>query len=916
MKKLLILPLLFSCTKNVTENKFYPPTEQKVEASLQDQDIQEFERLFKSERPNIAFAQFIARSLKDKSSSSLGDLSEMLTEEEIQRIIQTTRNENKAIRKYYLYHNNEYQNDHILRSDRLDMSEVSDFSFHDHLVYNTFQYLQHRTLENISNTYQAQITKLESELIPTIAKKILTEAPQDAQEIEQLVSAGKTKEAIDKIQDSILKLESISRILGDSNLSSGDKIVLASGGALAFGIYQQLKDHKDFIQFTKNVREVIRTVDELKSKYKEFTALAGSLGSGLDQIKTGMGSFTSELTHARDGLRDMFRMASESAPGTSGVQSQRIVDFVKDQIKGKKSVKPDEFSDQYRQRAIQITTSLNKSFEAAHSATQGLNSIINASVRMTQILGVRLPPDLNKAIDKAQKVIAVVSLGKNIMDAYASGGVVPALNLLSGQSPFSNPQSEQLSQINQKLDEVLANQKIMIEAQLATMSMIKDLSIMIDRYHEKEMNALAELRDFSLIQLEILKSNNLNSNIQVCEQIINFHLSSAWSVFHEYKSPYQSINQLQILDQKIYSKINSLGDLRRMLLVGGPRVLEDCHQAFAKSFGTSFNNENPLLAIFDSNEDNNLMRFKRNVYLPTLQALKMQTNGTTPNQAPLHLPSKTFKYSYRKLSYFGSNQEGVNRYNLSLLISSKNLERYVTSLLLLYPVFEVRESLWEKDIKEIVDNYFERSNERNQFSNKSTLFLQNALSLTQSAIAQEAIMAGEPTLPGFDENLSISLLSKSDCGNIANYYENSEGADFICALRSNPLFMRNHLVHSLNRNLLVDRKFHEHYQRLLETKNFKALQQILKTDAEIVELTKNNKSVLALKLSGLRASGSNDVFIKLPTPQDVLEGKVLYSENMQKLLVIQDSIISHLEKTFPIQREFNQKFWTQILIQK
>ncbi|MFP5459588.1 MAG: hypothetical protein ACLGG7_12700, partial [Bacteriovoracia bacterium] len=44
-------------------------------------------------------------------------------------------------------------------------------------------------------------------------------------------------------------------------------------------------------------------------------------------------------------------------------------------------------------------------------------------------------------------------------------------------------------------------------------------------------------------------------------------------------------------------------------------------------------------------------------------------------------------------------------YGLDQLVSLKNTERYLTSLILLYPIFEVEKDVWMQDLRSIVDGY-------------------------------------------------------------------------------------------------------------------------------------------------------------------------------------------------------------------
>jgi hypothetical protein len=158
------------------------------------------------------------------------------------------------------------------------------------------------------------------------------------------------------------------------------------------------------------------------------------------------------------------------------------------------------------------------------------------------------------------------------------------------------------------------------------------------------------------------------------------------------------------------------------------------------------------------------------------------------------------------------------------------------------------------------------------------------------------------------------LLAKTQCGTISSYTEGSTGADFICALRTNPLLMKNYisfylnLLHQKNPDFIFD------YEKALEKQDITFIKKSLQADVDIVTKTRDEKTYLAIKLSGLRANESNDIFLYLPEATEVEKGQIQYSENLQRLLAIQESLLEHLEKTYPIQRDIDQKTLGLILM--
>ena len=916
MKLIIATLLLASCTKEIREIRYSPtPVESDAVAIRDSENAQvHLEAILKQERPNIAFAKLIARTVKT-NTLTVEELAELLTKSEIEDLIIRTKRSNQIVSQHFLYRQKNYKTDQVVRDGAVGSDLASTFSFEEQLSYNTFNYLRSKSLDAIIESYNTQSEKLLQGLVPVVINELVVHDPRAVAEIEQALQTERAEQVIKKIHEALNGLEMVSRTLGESNLSSGDKAVLAANAVLAAAVYNQVKDTKEFKRALEIITNIQREYNEFRSKYNEFTALAGTLNSNLEDMGKNLRSAGTNLTEAGTALKDLATSGTRSASGAEGVHSRRLVNFVNTQIRGKGNTSATSLGDQYRLKAQQVSEKLSASFTAADNAGKSLNSIIVTTQRMSQLIGVKIPKDVQKAMETAQKVISVVSLGKSVMDAYTTGGVMTALNVMGGSSVLSgDPNEARFNQVNQKLDQVLANQKLMLEAQLETMNMIKELSIMVDRYHEREMAALAELRDYSLIQLEIQKSMLVNNDIKSCEQIINYQLSSVWPQLNYHKEPYHSISHISLLESKVFERVKSLGDIRRMIFSSGENQLRDCHKAFSRAFGTRFDSENPLLAIFDTTETNNLMSFKRNVYQPALDLLKLQAPRGF-SQAPLHLPAKSFKNIDHKSLYLLREDSAPSsfQYELDPLISVRNLERYVSSLVLLYPLVEIRESFWERDLETIVQEFLDSTGPSSLFRNRSTTLLTNALKLTQNALAQEAILAGEPTIPGTYSTMHRDLLSRTNCTSITQYEEGNKEAALICALRSNPLFMKNYITYAILTQIGDEELSQNRYLQALDDKNIAILSQYLDAGVEIIDRKINGKDRLAIKLSGLRVNGGNDVFIALPEKSDIEEKTLQYSENIPRLLLIQEVILRHLELTYPMTRDLDNKVFTQLL---
>ncbi|MCE3013598.1 MAG: hypothetical protein LW878_11095 [Proteobacteria bacterium] len=907
-----LVVVAFGCS-NESTNSLVAETS-KNEAMVDQQALANEEqilRILSRERPHLSFARFLSQSLGHGPAYGLEELVKELSYDELSEIIKLTKRSNNEVKAILSFQGQSYQNNHSFMKASITHSNQSPVGFSHELAQNTFNYLRDKSLDKIIQTYDQQAAKILRELLPHIANDISTNQPLLASQIEREIQAGNIEKAKESIQKAIEKVELLSRSLGESNLSREDKIVLASMGVLTAALYDSVKENKTFKEVVQTAREIQLGVNELKDRYKEFTILAGSISHQVTILGHNAREFSEKMGNANAGLRDLARLGSRSAPGSSGVHSRRLLDFVNGEIRGGKRVEPDELSDDYRLKAREVSKNLNQSFELLHQSAESLNNIVSVSLRMTELLGVRLPQNVQKALATGQKVLSAISLGKSVLSAYSTGGASAALGLLGGSSMLGGDQTgAQLSEINQKLDVVLQNQKLMLEAQMKTMEMIKDLAIMIDRYHEKEMAALAELRSLNLIQLEMLKEN-LHRDIRSCEAMISYRLSSIWRDYDFNADSYYSIGQIDLIKQKLRERVVGLDGIRRFLSDSSPDHFNDCARAFNNSFGANFNKkENPLLAIFASGQDEDLLAFKNNTYGPLLTFLRTFIEPHKFSSIPLHIPVRGIEYLENKRSILVNpriiNGSVGHRFLLDEMISVKNLERYVSNLLVMYPYFEIQKSFWSKDLSAIVDEFLEASNV-NLFRTRGAFYLQNALAITHSAIAQEALLAGEPLISALYENLHHDLLSDSNCSGLTSYLSGSTGADMICAMRSNSLLMKNYLHYVVSLNKTTNPQIDYDYEIAYKKKDIQALQSFLKTNLHIKEITKNQENVLVLEMSGLRSAGSRVVQISLPRPEEIESGELIYSENMQRLLLIQKKLLDELELNYPKRRNIDPK---------
>jgi hypothetical protein len=167
-----------------------------------------------------------------------------------------------------------------------------------------------------------------------------------------------------------------------------------------------------------------------------------------------------------------------------------------------------------------------------------------------------------------------------------------------------------------------------------------------------------------------------------------------------------------------------------------------------------------------------------------------------------------------------------------------------------------------------------------------------------SGIAQEALMAGGPVLNDLYINDYDSIFSTRGC------------KEKTCSYRKNKLLLKNLLYFALFQEDKATNNFITKYLEAYTSKNAPVLTKLLNLSDE-----KMNVEIIE------GASGINIVvdkyesfFLKLPTPSEVHEGMIIYSENMARLLKMQDILLKNLEKVTPVKRDHNGNDLLKVLM--
>lgn len=879
--------LLFTACSKTVKEVHDSKTQSNPNPVSVNNDILMLKNLLKAPNPNLALADLLVKSVTRDHQLEFKQILAAMPADTARNIIESVQRQNENVRLEYMYHNQNYGNDEefisLVVGKELALNVPTAM---EQLKISTFVYIKNQAVDNIVNIYQKEATKLSNDVSLAIAVEI---ANKDPQLVAQIEGVRDNRERIyDLIKNSKVAYNKIDEMFKLSNTSERDQYRILIVGLVAGGIYTQLAQHKDFQHLVKEAKKVIEDVKKFEKKVKEVTFLAKSLGEHLTNTVKNAEEFKSGLEQMGSAMKSEWERHSKTP---TDPRSKDILSAIYDTVNGKK----DKSGPNISVLSGPIQESFKTTVTAAGNMAGNLSSIIQTTEKFMTLFGVGPSNDLAKALKTAGKVASIVGDVSKVAMGYLTGGPVGAFAALGSSSLLGGGgDSAQLAEISKKLDVVIKNQAKIMEMQVQTMNMIKELALMVDTYHRDEMNALAELRDYTLTDLEINKAG-MNQQLSYCETIIKDRIKvGSTTKLEDMKliASIKNISNLSFNKNRFNSTIKEFNSFIELRTSDSELAYSECQRAFSIAFNGNTILESPVRGIFDSTIDKNLMKYENEVYKPMLSAYsKYVTNGS--DSVPLHLPASTIKAASLKKHYVDyANTESGNGdiYLLDELISTHLLERYVTSLLILHPVMELDRNDWTT-LQNVVEQYLTNK------SSRSFTKLENALKLTQSAIAQEVILSGEPILHKMHKEVK-TIVSQKKC------------VDNVCYLRENRLFMKNLIMYSLNAEAEVVSNFNEMYRVAYEAKDFKTLAYLFNTDLDATNFEAAKEGTeLYLKLQG-----TGSVLVRLPTPQGLVEGKILYSENVPRLNLIQTLIIDELQKVAPVNNTIKGEEMLNVLL--
>lgn len=899
--------LLGACSKTIKEVHYdnqTPKTNPVVAGAIQrNNDLELLRSLVNSKTPNLALAEVLARSMAVDHQAEFKAMVEQIDPIIAEEIIKSVDKQNDNIRKQFLYHGQRYQNNPEFLNNVVNKEfAVNMPSVTDQLRISVFGYVKSKALNDIVDSYQKKATEHTNDIALDIAYEIGTTNPTLARKIEAAQQAGNQEEIFELISKSGDVLKKIDHYFKTSELNEKEQYALLVTGLVAGGIYHQLNQYKNFQNLVKEAKKIVADVQALQKKANEVIVLAGTLSQHIEDTSKNL----KDIKDGMDGTVKDLSAAFKEHKGKADFDSKNVVNFVYNRvILGKET--------NLENKAVSVlSNSVNANIKKTAVAVAGmannLGSILDTSRLLMDKFGIKPSKDLQKFMDTADKVVKVVKAVQGVVQGFAAGGPVgAAIGLVGSLSSFGgggSADSAMLAAINKKLNIIIDNQKKMMELQLETMKMVKELAVLVDEYHKKEMIALSEIRDLNLIDLEIGKAN-MNQGLASCETIIQNQIDLGKLFGFSNLEDIQDISNLKTNRKKFNSNIKSFKNLGYIANFEREDSFKDCQNGLSKAFDGRIMNENPLRSFYSSNENDNLMKFERDVYMPILLAMTDYAGTDQFDSIPLHYPVSNvatiqYKKDYLNDAKLWNNSNDV--YDLESLVSVKALERYVSSLLILHPMMELDKDAWTTSYETIINSYLDKTS----FKSRGLVKLSNALKITQSAIAQEALLAGEPILHKMYPQ-ARQYLSSNACNSLTGL------GDSACYIRGNKLLMKNFVMYALYTQLTITPNFAEVYEQAYAAQELNLIAKLfnLELKAENFEAVKKE---IFLKINGWQETSVKEVKIKLPDPSDLKKGTVLYSENMPRLMQIQTMIIEELEKVAPMDRTHMGKDLMDILV--
>lgn len=864
----------------------------------------QFQSLIKSENPNIGLAEALSTLVQEQNPELALELRKKISEQDL-LISKEVNNDWLQAKSAMITEGATVIADPVLlaNSVNLNLEEVQrSNAFNNQINLKVAGIAQSLAMQHLLQTFDEQIKKDGA----VIAADFLGQINQkDSKIIDKINSTASEEDCANKIQDIIKYLKQADYVFLKYGFDRNDqnKIVIYTAVAGAIAVHLQ----KD--PLVQNMIKAAGSAKELQSKITQVIALGKSIeayGVKLKQDAVVMGESAQKI------YAQLKSLNVDIDGSLSGAGKQKARQLLDDILNGRSPTEipkdlPPEVEEQLKQtgffqRKQDIEKNVLTFVDSATNASKSLENILSTTLTITNTLGIKLSPSVQNAMSTAMKVSQGIQVIGAVTNAFKSGGFVGALTAFSGGpatmalaafggglgggGPDPAIMAE-LAAIKQSLEEIKAMQREILENQKRTMVMIKDLALMIEQYHREEMMALVDIRE------EVLNIRDGVSEIdeqafRSCQAMTSFAISKSPQFSMSDSKTYERLNvsNMDIIKTTIREVNTTPRALTAFIKNGSSEHFKNCQREISLVFMTKENGKfNRALW-----SDRNLKGSSRNggditnkYFTPALNYLVSavaEKEGRWQKLA-LHLPVLDMETLATKKSFY-LNQTGneQNLEELNQLTATNKLEQYVTGLLILYPFLTIDMEDWISGLDKVfVTAVTDETHER------ARQWLINAFERVRIAIAQEALLAGEPLLPNLYDNWHHITAEKGECDSL-------DKPQF-CFVKTNSLMMGNLVSYVLLKRLETP--------ALKGAKARKAELQGIYGDL------KKFAQILGVSPEKLTKDGEGHYFltfnertrVQLPDFETVASGKIQYTEAMARMIRLQHKVADELLKISP-----------------
>ncbi|UXR63886.1 hypothetical protein EZJ49_12510 [Bdellovibrio bacteriovorus] len=859
---------------------------------------EQFQKLIYSENANLPLAEALRSLLQEQNPEVLGLLRAQLEQGKALAFPEEISQRWDMAKKSIIVGDSGAlaDTDLLLNTLNLNLDEVQrSNAFHHQLEGKMAGLVQSVALRNLLQTFNEQIKKDSRDIAVDVVVKIKRNHPEVLDKIDKTKAIGDRSAQIEQI---VTYLKQADYLFYQYGFSEDDQARLALYTAVAGAMASVLTESATVKVLLANVQQ-IRDVAE---KAKKVVALAEALGKYSQSLKDDAVVMGGSVKNIYGKIKNLTDSIELSLSDSGKMQAREMMD---DLLNGRAATIPSpEVASElektgFFQRKRELDSDVQKFVNSAENASKSLDNILKTTMQVTDVLGIKLDPGVTKAIDTAMKINQGIQAVSAISKAFSAGGFVGALGAFSGGpatmalaafgglgggGPDPAIMAE-LAAIKQSLAEIKAMQKEILENQKKMMVMIKDLALMMEEYHREQMMLIMDTREEVLNNRSALTEIDEKS-FRSCEAMTTFALSKAPSYRASAKSSL-SISNMDLVQGIIRDVTTSRKELMQFINNGSSENFKTCQQEMSTVFMTRDFRKFSRAAWTDEKtsgeEAKDGGQIVKRYYAPAFSYLQEVTVDKEARwkKLGLHLPVLNVSALVSKKSRYVDQPGKIsNLMELQNLTATNKLEKYVTALLVLHPYLTVDYEDWNSSLQDVLSAAVtEQTRERTR------QLLSNAFERVQMAVAQEALLAGEPLLPNLSLHWAELVKEKSQCG---------KDHEKFCFVRENSLMMRNLLTYVLVQRTGVipntveaSRKRQEIYQQWLNDPA--VLAQVLMVPKEAI--VKDEKGRLNLVLA--KGDALN---IALPEAEEVATGHLQYTEAMSRMIQLQHRVADELAK--------------------